>query len=202
MGNQGITGPTGVTGAAGASALAITQQSICGTGGTSLCKIGAQGPGGGIIFFADYYDQYSGFDYLEIAPLACEAVKPWASDTTNSLTAVTGWAAQAVGKGQANTTAMLANSGSYVADTSGAAFYADGLTCGTKTDWFLGSLGEMKLAYNNLPGLGGFTYMSAYWSSTEYDATNSWRKLFYDSVPFNEYNVKVNGNYVRPVRSF
>ncbi len=40
----------------------------CGANGTSACKIGTKGPGGGWIFFVDYNDQFSGFDYLEAAP--------------------------------------------------------------------------------------------------------------------------------------
>ena len=156
-----MVGPAGAT---GPSALKITEQYICGAGGTSLCKIGAIGPGGGLIFFVDYNDQYAGFNYLEAAPSSCEARKPWSSDTTHSLVAVKGWAARAVGSGQANTTAMLANGAtSYVGDTSGAASYANALANGvpggcvtSKDDWFLGSLGEMKLMHENLQGLGGF----------------------------------------------
>ena len=193
------TGATGATGASGSGA--ITQQSICGAGGTSLCKIGVQGPGGGLIFFVDYNDQYSGFNYLEAAPLSCEGTsKAWSSDTTHSLLAVNGWAARAVGSGQANTTAMMANgSTSYVADTSGAAFFADSSTCGTKTDWFLGSLGEMKLMYDNLQGLGGFSTAN-YWSSSENADATAWPQSF--NVVYQNFNNKFNTYYVRPVRAF
>ena len=211
-GDQGLTGltgaqgPVGAAGAAGASGSKITELSICGAGGTSLCKIGAIGPGGGLIFFVDYNDQYAGFNYLEAAPSSCEATKAWSSDTTNTLVAVTGWAARAVGSGQANTTAMLANSGSYVGDTSGAAFYANALANGvpggcvtSKDDWFLGSLGEMKLMYDNLQGLGGFVD-GYYWSSSEYIAANAWFQYFGDGYQSANYNY--NTYYVRPVRAF
>ncbi len=201
-GVAGVAGATGATGATGASGSgAITQQSICGAGGTSLCKIGEQGPGGGLIFFVDYNDQYSGFNYLEAAPSSCEGTsKAWSSDTTRSLLAVNGWAARAVGSGQANTTAMMANgSTSYVADTSGAAFFADSLTCGTKTDWFLGSLGEMKLMFDNLQGLGGFS-TAYYWSSSEHGATYAWAQDFLYGAQY--YNGKSATYYVRPVRAF
>ena len=193
---SGATGATGVSGSG-----AITQQSICGAGGTSLCKIGVQGPGGGLIFFVDYNDQYSGFNYLEAAPASCEATsKVWSSDMTHSLLAVNGWAARAVGSGQANTTAMMANgSTSYVADTSGAAFFADSSTCGTKTDWFLGSLGEMKLMYDNLQGLGGFSTAN-YWSSSENADATAWPQSF--NVVYQNFNNKFNTYYVRPVRAF
>jgi hypothetical protein len=58
----------GAQGADGVSGSKITELSICGSGGTSLCKIGAKGPGGGLIFFVDYNDQSPDFNYLEAAP--------------------------------------------------------------------------------------------------------------------------------------
>jgi len=201
------TGATGARGAPGKNAtVAITQQSVCdgtdaGTVADELCKIGMTGPGGGLIFFVDYNDQYAGFNYLEAAPSSCEGTsKAWSSDTTHSLLAVNGWAARAVGSGQANTTAMMANgSTSYVADTSGAAFFADSSTCGTKTDWFLGSLGEMKLMYDNLQGVGGFS-SDLYWSSSEYGANAAWYQYF--SLGYQTNFFKSGTYYVRPVRAF
>lgn len=196
----GGSGPAGATGATGSSGIAITQLSICGADGTSLCKVGVQGPGGGTIFFVDYNDQYAGFNYLEAAPSSCEATKAWSSDTTHSRVAVNGWAARAVGSGQANTTAMLANGAtSYVGDDSGAAFYATSCRAGSKSDWFLGSLGEMKLMYDNLQGLGGFVD-NYYWSSSEYDATIAWSQFFFNGVQ--NLRNKYNTDYVRPVRAF
>lgn len=215
-GGSGPAGATGATGAAGANGtnatIAITELSVCdgtdaGTVADEKCKIGMTGPGGGLIFFVDYNDQYAGFNYLEAAPSSCEATKAWSSDTTHSLVAVTGWAARAVGSGQANTTAMLASGAtSYVGDTSGAASYANALAYGvpggcvtSKDDWFLGSLGEMKLMYDNLQGLGGFVD-SIYWSSSEGGAGNAWGQVFGDG-----FQVSFNKNltyYVRPVRAF
>ena len=201
-GTNGTAGAKGETGAAGTNAtVAITQLSICGTGGTSLCKVGAVGPGSGLIFFVDYNDQYTGFDYLEAAPPSCEGTgKAWSSDTTHSLVAVNGWAARAVGAGKANSAAMIASGAtSYVGDTSGAAFFAKGSTCGTKTDWFLGSLGEMMLMYDNLQGVGGFA-AGYYWSSSEFNAGYAWSQHFSNGYQsdFNKYVTL----YVRPVRAF
>ena len=210
-GAKGETGTTGAKGDAGANGtnatIAITQLSVCdgvddGTVADELCKIGMTGPGGGHIFFVDYNDQYAGFNYLEAAPSTCEGTsKTWSSDTTHSLLAVNGWAARAVGSGQANTTAMMANgSTSYVKDTSGAAFFADSSACGTKTDWFLGSLGEMKLMYDNLQGLGGFSLIWGYSSSSELDGTNAWYQDFKYGNQGGD--AKFGGLYVRPVRAF
>jgi hypothetical protein len=120
---------------------------------------------------------------------------------------VNGWAARAVGSGQANTTAMLANGAtSYVGDTSRAAFYSDALASGvpvgcvtSKDDWFLGSIGEMKLMYDNLQGLGGFV-QNYYWSSTEYDAANAWSQYF--DYGYQNFSSKGFPGYVRPIRAF
>lgn len=202
----GVAGVAGATGATGAGATgAITQLSVCdgtdaGTVADELCKIGMTGPGGGPIFFIDYDDQYAGFDYLEAAPLSCERASTSWSSANTAVTGARGWGAQGVGQGQANTTAILAVFTSD-ATINNAAKYADSLTCGTKTDWFLGSLGEMMLMYTNLrqAGVGGFS-SGYYWSSSESADTNAWNQDFnlgsqYDSD-------KANPNYVRPVRAF
>jgi len=146
-GSSGGSGPAGATGATGPSALKITEQSICGAGGTSLCKIGAIGPGGGLIFFVDYNDQYVGFNYLEIAPLTCQSPTPlmWSSDLVRAVNTVIGLLPMQVGSGQANTTAILAAVTAGLIDNAPAAAYADTLICGGRTDWFLGSPGEMTL---------------------------------------------------------
>lgn len=211
-GDQGLTGLTGAQGPAGASGangtnatIAITELFLCdgsdaGTVADEKCKIGMTGPGGGLIFFVDYSDQYAGFNYLEAAPSSCEGTsKAWSSNTTQSLTAVNGWSARAVGAGQTNTTAMLISSSPYVGDTSGAAKFADALICNSKTDWFLGSLGEMKLMYDNLQGLGGFVE-SYYWSSSEYMAGSAWGQEF--SNGSQDPSDKDSTVYVRPVRVF
>jgi hypothetical protein len=216
-GPQGETGPAGATGPAGPqgesgpagadATVAITQQSICGAGGTSLCKVGMTGPGGGHVFFVDYNDQYPGFDYLEAAPVECESSTSWSSDTLAVL-AARGWAAQAVGQGQANTTAILAVFGSDTTSDN-AAKYADALASGvpggcvtSKDDWFLGSLGEMMLMYTNLrqAGVGGFS-AGEYWSSSEFDDNYAWLQDF--SLGAQGASDKNYGTYfVRPVRAF
>ena len=206
------TGAKGAKGAKGADAtVAITQQSVCdsidaGTVADELCKIGMTGPGGGHIFFVDYNDQYPVFDYLEAAPVECESSTDWSSDTLAVL-AARGWAAQAVGQGQANTTAILDVFGSDTTSDN-AAKYADALASGvpgscvtSKDDWFLGSLGEMMLMYTNLrqAGVGGFS-TDYYWSSSEYDGYGAWSQYFNLGYQFNNY--KTYTFSVRPVRAF
>jgi hypothetical protein len=160
--------------------------------------VGAQGPGGGIIFFVDYYDIYAGFNYLEAAPASCEgASKTWASATT-AVTATRSWAGRAVGAGPANTSAIQAV---FTTDTSAnnAAYFATLCSAGGKSDWFLGSLGEMKLIYDTLQGVGGFM-AGYYWSSTEADSGSALVQSFNNGLITN--SGKGSTNYVRPIRSF
>ena len=197
-GATGATGATGAAGATGSSGLKITELSICGSGGASLCKVGAIGPGGGIIFFVDYNDQYVGFNYLEAAPASCEALRAWSSVTT-WVSSTSGWAGRAVGMGSTNTTAIKA---AFPSDdtTNNASYFATNCSAGGKLDWFLGSLGEMKLMYDNLQGVGGF--MGYYYlSSTVNDAGYAWNQSFDDGT---QGNVGMKGGtfYVRPVRAF
>ena len=165
----------------------------CGAG-TEACKIGATGPGGGWIFFVDKDDEYPGFDYLEAAPTDIPAVV-WCDNTINSIPAVAGWTANAVGSGEANTTAMLG------VCLSGAAYEANQYVTATKSDWFLGSEGEMMLMYINLRlvGVGGFAN-SYYWSSSEYSTTNAVYQAFDCGTQDN--NGKSYTNLVRAVRAF
>jgi hypothetical protein len=160
--------------------------------------VGVQGPGGGTIFFVDYNDIYPTFNYLEAAPTSCEsASKRWSSANTN-VTAAGSWAGRAVGAGSANTAAIKAV---FTGDTStnNAAYFATSCSAGGKSDWFLGSLGEMKLMYDNLQGVGEFVE-DYYWSSTDYDAGNAWHVVFYAGYQSN-YN-KSSPQHVRPVRAF
>ena len=216
-GDTGAAGAKGDAGTAGTNAtVAITQLSICGVGGTSLCKVGVVGPGGGIIFFVDYNDQYVGLNYLEAAPQGWSNGLPnvnlggvtgevpgtatedpkmkWCSDTT-SLLGLNAWSNSAVGAGASNTS---------TADTTcagGAIQAASDYAGGSKSDWFLPSVGEAMLMYTNLrqPGVGGFA-SDLYWGSSEAVAYDAWLQLFYNGT-------QVSGNksyafYVRPVRAF
>jgi hypothetical protein len=192
IGLKGDTGPVGPEGPAGSGSF--TYSNTCGVSGTDPCKIGAVGPGGGWIFFVDKDDQYPGFTYLEAAPTDIAAIT-WCSDTTNSIPAVSEWAAKGVGKGQANTTAMLG------VCTSGAANAADQYLTATESDWFLPSLGEAKLMYDNLleAGVGGFNE-GGYWSSSELTSNFAWLQVFY--YGYQNYNDKYGTFRVRAVRVF
>jgi hypothetical protein len=204
QGPSGGSGPAGPAGTNGINAtIAITELFVCdgpdaGTVADEKCKIGMTGPGGGTIFFVDYNDIYPTFNYLEAAPTSCEsASKTWSSATT-VVTAAGSWAGRAVGAGQANTVAIKAV---FTGDTTSnnAAHFATSCSAGGKSDWFLGSLGEMKLMYDNLQGVGGFVEYS-YWSSTDRDAINAWIQVFDNGSQ--SYDSKILTRYVRPVRAF
>ena len=161
-------------------------------------KIGDTGPGGGIIFFVDYNDIYPTFNYLEAAPTSCESASETWSSANTDVTAARGWAARAVGAGQANTAAIKAV---FTADNSGnnAAYFATSCSAGGKSDWFLGSLGEMKLMYDNLQGVGGFVE-GGYWSSTEFVTSSAWAQFFTNGGQSSR--LKSLTSSVRPVRAF
>ncbi len=222
-------------GPAGANAsLKITELSICGSNRTSLCKVGVQGPGGGLIFFVDYQDEYAGFNYLEVSPSSCEnadeviyrgfGVEFSDYDRENYqqrerydetiAASLMNYSGLQVGSGSNNTQVLL-NSFSTPSKAT-AAYYADSLTCGTKTDWFLGSLGEYLLLERNLPGFllkdatetwptngrKDFWTSSISFNSSNYDQQRAYGIEVEQDIPeFDDYGVG-NIKRVRAIRSF
>ena len=212
-GAAGAKGDTGATGAAGVSAPVVTGTNCIATKCTY--KIGDTGPGGGIIFLVDYNDQYAGVNYLEAAPVGwgnaitvneggltgettgsstVDPLMKWCSNTS-SLLGLNAWSNSAVGAGASNTS---------TADTTcagGAIQAVSDYAGGSKSDWFLPSVGEAMLMYTNLRqvGVGGFA-SDVYWSSSENDADYAWFQYFYSGIQY--LNNKTNANYVRPVRAF
>ena len=74
---EGVAGPAGAAGPAGPAGAAGAKGADGGDGaagsngngyGPFSYKIGDTGPGGGIVFFVDRYNEYSDFTYLEVAP--------------------------------------------------------------------------------------------------------------------------------------
>lgn len=189
-GAQGIQGPKGATGPKGPIGLSWVE--------SFSYKVGDVGPGGGYIFFVDYEDKYDNFDYLEAAPIDAAKEVVWCDNTLDSISSVKGWAAKAVGFGNKNSSNILKSC------VSGAANVADEYVSSNGTsDWFLPSLGEMKLMYDNLlsTGVGRFSD-SLYWTSTEdEDAQYAWSQNFNDGSQGNYVN-KNEELPVRPVRSF
>ncbi|NQY09759.1 MAG: DUF1566 domain-containing protein [Flavobacteriales bacterium] len=118
----------------------------------------------------------------------------------------TGATATAIGTGQANTTAIIANQGAI--ETNYAAGVAKAYEGGGYTDWFLPSKDELNEMYLNRViigvtavsnGGGGFAYLN-FWSSAEYGITMGWEQNF--SNGSQNGNIKFYMGRVRAVRAF
>jgi len=106
----------------------------------------------------------------------------------------------ALGTGQANTTAMMAQPGY----TGGAAKVCDDYTntdtgTGVYSDWYLPSKDELYELYQNQVAVGGFVAVF-YWSSSEIDSANAWHESFNDGSQAQ--SNKLNVLQVRAVRAF
>ncbi|MCX6363693.1 MAG: DUF1566 domain-containing protein [Actinobacteria bacterium] len=103
----------------------------------------------------------------------------------------------ALGTGQANTSAIVAQTGC----TSGAAYLCDNLVEGGYDDWYLPSSFELYKLYCFCfhAGIGGFETAS-YWSSSEDDAYYALAEVFGGSTYSND--DKYSLHRVRAVRSF
>ena len=186
MQTDAVAGPTGPTGPVWSS--------------TFTYKVGDTGPGGGIIFFVDRYDEYANFTYLEVAPASTQVVRTWATGA-NQTALVAGADSKALGAGGGNTLDIVAQSGNVAA--SCAAAYCNDLVSGGQSDWYLPSIAELKILYDvGVLNLGGAGYtIDSYWSSTEVDANNAWTVNFTFGSPIP--GLKSNsGVQVRPIRRF
>jgi hypothetical protein len=194
----------------------IAEQSVCfdpnDNSGPKLCKIGMTGPGGGIVFFIDNFDQYPSFcpetgrdcNYLEASPadatVGLTQTFSWCSNT--NLLGLNDWGRRAIGAGRTNTVRMLdATQDPHC--VSGAAVIANEYSTAQTAEgsWWLPSLGELMVMYSNLTfsGVGDFTYL-LYWSSSERSSLEVWTQRFQDG--YQSANFKNDGYRVRPVRAF
>jgi hypothetical protein len=166
---------------------------------TKTYKVGDTGPGGGIIFFVDRFDEYADFTYLEVAPVSTEVTRSWATGA-NQTALVAGADSKALGGGLQNTIDIAAQAGNVAATC--AAVYCDTLTSGSKSDWYLPSLAEMKMVWEVVYlNLGAGSFVSAgYWTSSENAASNAW----WQSLNVGNQNTdgKNASYYVRPIRRF
>jgi len=151
--------------------------------------------GGGIVFFV-----YDGGQHGLIAATEDQStgIRWHGGSDTNTRARADG-----IGAGLKNTAIIIANQGSVDGDAFAATFCneysvtADGVTYG---DWYLPSKYELNLLYLQKDVVGSFPGRY-YWSSTEYDANNAWRRDFYYGSQPNDYKSSTNGS-VRAVRAF
>jgi len=126
----------------------------------STYKIGDTGPAGGIIFY-DRGFTGDGWRYLEAAPAGSEFTAQWGAYDTNIANTMT-----AVGFGKQNTKIIIDRL-QQLGEINTAAQLCAVLDVNGYKDWFLPSLDELDLMFNNLKkkGLGGFGD-KYYWSSS------------------------------------
>lgn len=160
---------------------------------TFTYKVGEIGSGGGVIFFVDTKNQYPSFMYLEAAPLDLPGTYIWCSDSSHAIATLSEPTGVSIGRGLANTNAMLA------ACSSGAANAVHQYSGGGKSDWFLPSREELMTMYNSLHAVSTFS-PTDYWSSSQ----NS--DVFAMTVNFasgNWFSIdKSFSRHVRPIRAF
>ena len=189
--------------------------------GMGESKVGTIGPGGGYIFYdKSFYSD--GWRFLEAAPAGWSGALDWRGIPQDPFTLfgyyhinqvldlVVG-TQTAVGTGKANTLAMVRAMGSTngyamyyytVPTTNYAAKVCVDYRGGGFADWFLPSMDELYLMYQNLAlqGLGGFNF-GCYWSSSEYNAYTAWSLYFSGGASQVAYD-RWYTFCIRPVRAF
>ena len=214
----------------------------CAQGG--VCAVGDTGPGGGVVFYVALSNFTStgsacntACKYMEAAPrgwivssapagqtncviVGSSTVDPkcaWSGNTSYAISTTSAL----IGKGHANTTAMIAQpfGGN---DVGKAATVSHAYQGGGKTDWFLPSKDELNQmckwqrgvdwisdatvcrdgVLNSGRGASGFSG-DVYWTSTEDAQYDSWFQYFNNGLQGNSYNTRKRSEfYVRPARAF
>ncbi|MDR3342977.1 MAG: fibronectin type III domain-containing protein [Treponema sp.] len=163
-------------------------------GGGTGYAVGSVGPAGGYIFY-DKGDTSGGWRYLEAAPAGTEFTAQWGAYNNNVQNTNL-----AIGTGKQNTETILIFLQS-TGEFGRAAQRCDSLSFEGYSDWFLPSLGEVYLMWENLKqkGLGGFSN-EWYWSSSQSSDMYSWYLPFSDGTQATTY--KSSSILIRAVRAF
>jgi len=163
-----------------------------------LCDVG---PAGGYIFY-DKGSYSNGWRYLEAAPASSEFEAEWGLSGINCPGTSTG-----IGTGKANTATIvrLLNANE---ETGKAAQICDALSINGFDDWFLPSIDELKLMYQNLHenGYGRFKTRVGSWgdytsSSVSDERYRIWCQPFYESKP-DKYGTRDFKHPTRAARAF
>ena len=231
-GADGTVGAKGDTGAAGASSpTGFTARSVCGSNGTTLCAVGVQGPGGGVIVYVDSTNEMPTYDYLEVAPedastgsgvawstntAKCSSFANSSCDIALLYDAATALGYAALGTGRAATAAIVVrHDAGGVAKTAYAAGLADAYTTTTASDWFLPSKDELnevcKYARNTGqdPGASnvctGGTLRTGFTAGNYFSSSDAIAAAAWSqsfSSGSQSQATKPASNYVRPIRAF
>ena len=157
--------------------------------------------GGGVIFHL-WKDKLGAEHGLVVATTDQSAAQTWSNikDIEIGQTAKSSW------DGLSNSNAIVNQSG----HTSSAAKLCLDLVSGGQNDWYLPSIQELNMLWNNyftvvksLAQISGATQLgsAAYWSSSENNNGYAWFFLFNDGYADNLYNKNVTC-FVRAVRAF
>jgi hypothetical protein len=188
-----LLGPQGAIGLTGA----IGPQGPAGVGGF-IHWIG-QEFGGGVIFHL--FKDAQGVEHGLIVDKTDLSTNVWSN--VNQIEIVP--SAQSSWDGLSNSNAIVGQAG----HTSSASALCLNLTNGGQSDWYLPSVQELNMLWNNyytvarsLSQISGATQLqqAAYWSSTETGANGAWSCNFYNG--FASSLNKGNTAYVRAVRAF
>ncbi|WP_460058166.1 Lcl domain-containing protein [Spirochaeta dissipatitropha] len=152
-------------------------------------QIGDTGQAGGIVFY-DKGEYTQGWRYLEAWTTNEDGMHAWKLSSTYTSGTVTD-----VGSGYDNTYTAMSGAEHPAAEV------VRNATHGGYEDWFLPSLDELDLMYENLhkEDIGDFV-PGDYWSSSEYDENQAWFQIFANGNQ-HDYS-KTYGGSVRAARAF
>jgi len=170
------------------------------TGGGNFTHYIGEEYGGGVIFHL--WKDNAGVEHGLIVALTDQSTsQAWSNVTSAEI----GTSAQSSWDGLSNSNSIVGQAG----HTSSAAKLCLDLVSGGQSDWYLPSIQELNMLWNNyytvsraLSQISGATQLSksVYWSSSESSNIYAW--TFYFSYGDSNLYSKYNTNYVRAVRAF
>jgi hypothetical protein len=171
---------------------------ITGTGGNGFTHWIGEQYGGGVIFHL--YKDNQGVEHGLILALNNQS----SSQSWSNVIQEIGANAQSSWNGATNSNAIVSQSG----HTNSAAKLCIDLVSGGQNDWYMPSIQELSLLWNNyftvassLTQITGAQLLSTYyWSSSEYCADYGWYIDFTNGNT--DYNYKTNATNVRAIRAF
>jgi len=170
------------------------------TGGGNFTHYIGEEYGGGVIFHL--WKDNAGVEHGLIVALTDQSTSQAWSDVTST---EIGASAQSSWDGLSNSNAIVGQAG----HTSSAAKLCLDLVSGGQSDWYLPSIQELNMLWNNyftvarvLSQISGATQLSNsyYWSSSEDTNGNAWS--FYFDYGYTNSSGKSDPTYVRAVRAF